>query len=34
MLYTVINIVHIDINMKRMEKLCEPNAEPWHPQFV
>ena len=28
MLYTVINIVHIDSNMKRMEKLCEQNTEP------
>jgi len=30
MLYTVINIVHTDVNMKRMEKLCERNAEPLH----
>jgi len=30
MLYTVINIVHIDRNMKLMEKLCEQNAEPLH----
>ena len=30
MLYTVINVVHIDSNMKRMEKLCEQKTDPLH----